>query len=383
MQIDIALSTHPSSPALDLMPIPSYVEKLDDVVLESYEDGIPDFLESELGKLYRSVFSSLPQFRIHGGVDNAITYVARSGSRILSILIYRIEGRKAVVVNQCFTLGDEEASRFSRYIFKRYPAVDAVMFRFVDNRLHDLTYPALVHRCSEDYVLTLPDSVDAYRSMLGKSTRSYVNRYMNKLKREHPNFSFEVLTGEEICEEDVFAVFEMNRVRMAERGLIYGFAPDYPAKATRLLRQAGMLCLLKIDGSICAGTILYCVEGEVYLDVLAHKSEYREVGLGTLCCYLSICECIHRNAKVYHFLWGRYDYKLRLGGIEKHLSEVMLYRSSLNMLLRPVPLLKQAAKGRFYAAKIWYQQFSENEGPGARIIGKILATLRRRRIEGV
>lgn len=381
MQMDIALSTDSSHTAFDLTPTPDHVEMLDDIVLETYEDGIPDFLKAELGRLYRSIFSSLPQFRIHGGADRAVTFVARSGPRILSVLIYRIEGRKAVVVNQCFTLSDEEVSRFVRYIFRRYPAVDAVGFNFVENRLHGLPYPMLAHRCSEDFVLKLPESIDAYRAMLGKSTRNYVNRYLNKLKRDYPEHSFEILSGDQICEEDVFAVFEMNRVRMAERGLVYGFAPDYPARTTRLLRQTGMLCLLRINGSICAGTILYCVDGEVYLDVLSHKSEYREVGLGTLCCYLSICECLRRNAKVFHFLWGRYDYKLRLGGIERHLCEVTIYRSSLGMLLRPLPVLKQAARGRLYAARIWYQQFSEDEKPGSRLIGKILDGMRRRRIE--
>lgn len=361
MQMEIALSPISSPHALVLAPAPDYVESLDDVILESYEEGIPDFLELELGRLYRSIFSSLPQFRIHGGAEYATTYVARAGSCILSVLIYRIEGRRAVVSNQCFTLHSEEIIRFMRYIFKRYPSVDAVSFRAVDNQLHSLPYPAQTYRCNEDYVLRLPDSVDAYHAQLGKSTRSYVNRYMNKLKRQYPGYSFEALTGDAICQEDVVAIFELNRARMGERGTTYGFAEDYPAKTTRLLKQVGLLCVLRIDGRICAGTILYCVHGEYFLDVLSHDSEFNDIGLGTLCCYLSICECIRRDGKVYHFLWGRYDYKLRLGGIERPLSDVSIYRSRLSMALRPVPVIGQAVKGQLYRMKMWLQQRSESE----------------------
>jgi hypothetical protein len=361
MQMEIALSPLPSNHAFVLAPNPDYVESQDNIILESYEDGIPDFLGGELGRLYRSIFSSLPQFRIHGGADQAITLVARTRTCILSVLIYRVEGRRVEVLNQCFVLQDEEITRFTRYIFERYPLVDSVSFRTVDNQMSSLPHPAQVYQCSEDFVLRLPDSVDAYHASLGKSTRQYVNRYLKKLKQLHPGFSFEALTGDDIREEDVHAIFDLNRARMGVRGTSYGFADDYPAKTTQLLKEVGLLCVLRIDGRVCAGTILYCVEGEYYLDVLSHDSMFNDIGLGTLCCYLSICECIRRNGRVYHFLWGRYDYKLRLGGIERPLSEVTLYRSRLPMVLRPVPVIKQAAKGQLYKMKMWLRQRSNTE----------------------
>lgn len=361
MQMEIVLGPTSSNHAFALAPIPDYVESYDDVILESYEDGIPDFLHGELGRLYRSIFSSVPQFRIHGGADHATTFVARNQTGILSVLIYRVEGRRVVVLNQCFTLQDEEITRFTHYIFKRYPLVDAIGFRVVDNQMRSLPLPAQVYQCSEDYVLRLPDSVDAYHANLGKSTRHYVSRYLKKLKQLHPGYSFEAYTGDDIREDDVFAIFDLNRARMAERGMTYGFADDYPAKTTRLLREIGLLCVLRINDRVCAGTVLYCVEGEYYLDVLSHDSTFNDIGLGTLCCYLSICECIRRGGRIYHFLWGRYDYKLRLGGTERPLFEVTLYRSRLPMMLRPVPVLKQAAKGQLYRMKMWWQQRSNVE----------------------
>jgi hypothetical protein len=362
-----------------LTSVPNHTEALGDIVHESYEGGMPAFLEHELGRLYRSIFSSLPQFRIRGGADNASVYVARSEERILSALIYRIEGSTAVVANQCFTLGDAEAARFANYMFKRFPQLDTICFKAVESRLHSPSYPMLLSRFSEDFVLELPATVEDYHAHLGKSTRSYVNRYLKKLSRNYPGFSFEVCCGEEVREADVAVVFEMNRQRMEERGMPYGFSADYPARTTQLLRETGLLCLAKVDGVICAGTVLYQVEGEYFLDVLSHKSEYNDVGMGTLCCYLSICECIRRGGKAYHFLWGRYDYKTRLGGVERTLSEVTLYRSRLSMIKRPVPVLRQTAKGRLRDMKKAIHERMQQEGVFARVAGRLLAYYRRMR----
>ena len=375
------LRSLPSNHAFVLAPVPDHTETMDDVVLESYDEGVPDFLEYELGRLYRSVFCSLTQFRIHGGAENASVYVAHAGGHIRSILLYRIEGRKVVVINQCFTLEDAELARFAAYIFQRFSHVDAISFRVIDCQVRNSAYPVQAHRCSEDFVLALPRTVEEYHSSLGKSTRSYVNRYLNKLRRTHPSFTFEVHSGESICQQDVEAVFLMNRQRMAERGMSYGYDAGYPARTTQLLRETGLLCLAKIDGSICAGTILYEVEGEYYLDVLSHKSEYSDLGLGTLCCYLSIGECIRRGGKVYHFLWGRYDYKLRLGGVERPLSEATFYRSRLHMLMHPLPVLKHAAKGRLLQMKRTMYEMAERDQMLGRVGVKLLQRLRRTRAE--
>lgn len=375
------LSSPSSSHAFVLTPSPNHSEMIADLVLESYDEGIPDFLEHDLARLYRSVHSSLPQFRIHGGAENARVYVAHSAGRVVSALIYRIDGRQAVVINQCFVLDDAELSLFAAYIFKRFPQVDAIACRIVESRLHSIRYPLQVYQCSEDYVLKLPATIEEYHAQLGKSTRSYVNRYLNKLRRLHPTFIFEVHTGSDIRGEDVVAVFDMNRQRMSERGTYYGYSADYPERTTQLLRESGVLCLARINGEICAGTILYEVEGEYFLDVLSHRSEYNDIGLGTLCCYLSICECIKRGGSVYHFLWGRYDYKLRLGGVERPMSAVTLYRSRMHMLLRLDIALTQAGQGAMFKSKRRIREFSEREGVLSRLVGKLLSSGRRMRAE--
>jgi hypothetical protein len=358
--------------ATALAPVPCHRESIDNSIAECYEREIPAFVDGEMRRLYRSIYSSLPQFRIHGGAENASVYVARQSTRVSCVLLYHVNGREVGVVNQCVSLEQKEISRFADFIFRRLPGTDTIRFHVIDVALQSPAYPMQVSQCSEDFVLDLPASTDAYYSRLGKSTRSYINRYLNKAKRGYPSFTFEAFAGSDIRTEDVRAIFEMNRVRMAERGFKYAHREDYPECTMPLLEQVGLLCAIRIDGEVCAGTILYCIEGEYYLEVLSHKADFNELGLGTLCCYLSICECIRREGKAYHFLWGRYDYKTRLGGMERPLSDVVIYRSRLHLLKYAVPALKRAARGMLYRAKTWVQVAAEKEQPIACFLSRVI-----------
>lgn len=367
--------------ALALAPDVTYRESFNDYVCECYEDEIPDFVDSELRRLYRSRFSSLPHFNIHGGSENASVYVARNSSKALSVLLYRIVGRQVEVINQCATLTEWEISCFSEFIFRHLPYVDIVRFRAIEVKAPSFPFPFQIYQCNEDFVLSLPLTIDEYFSRLGKSTRSYINRYKNKAKRNHPSFTFEACSGTDIKESDVGAIFEMNRSRMAERGYEFGYSEDYPTRTTPLLREIGLLCVVRIDGQICAGTIQYCVGGEYFLEVISHKTEYNDIGLGTLCCYLSICECIQREGKAYHFLWGRYDYKTRLGGVARSLSNVVVYRSRIHLLMHFLPALKEAIKGNIYRSKQWVKTAAANNQPIARFISNAFERLKRNRIK--
>lgn len=96
-----------------------------------------------------------------------------------------------------------------------------------------------------------------------------------------------------------------------------------------------MLSLLRLDGRICAGTINFRAGDNYFLEVIAHDPAYNDYRLGTLCCYLTICECIAREGKEYHFLWGAHDYKFRLLGVQRELDHLTIYRSRRHALLYP------------------------------------------------
>lgn len=113
---------------------------------------------------------------------------------------------------------------------------------------------------------------------------------------------------------------------------------------------------MTIDGQVCAGTINYRVADNYFLQVVAHAPAYDDYGLGTLCCYLTICECIARRGDEYHFLWGRYEYKYRLLGVERDLSHLLIYRSRLHMALNGRTTLRHLYGGKMYELRDWMEQ---------------------------
>jgi hypothetical protein len=134
-------------------------------------------------------------------------------------------------------------------------------------------------------------------------------------------------------------------------------------RIVRLARQCGMIGIMSLDGRICAGVINFRAGENYFLETLAHDPLYNEYRLGTLCCYLTICECIARGGNEYHFLWGHYDYKSRLLGVARDLDHVTIYRSLLQMVLRADTVLLNMANSRVRRAKVWLHNAERAESP--------------------
>ena len=70
-------------------------------------------------------------------------------------------------------------------------------------------------------------------------------------------------------------------------------------------------------------------------------------------CFLSIRDAINRGGKEYHFLWGRYEYKYRLMGVQRDLDRLVIYRSQRHLLLNANVALKTAFRGYGRQLKQW------------------------------
>jgi CelD/BcsL family acetyltransferase involved in cellulose biosynthesis len=89
------------------------------------------------------------------------------------------------------------------------------------------------------------------------------------------------------------------------------------------------------------------VGGEVFMHVIAHDPAYDDLRLGLLCCALTIEDAIAKGCQQFHFLWGRYDYKTRLGGEREVLSQVLVFRDAWSLVQQPGPLMAHLlASGR-------------------------------------
>ncbi len=372
---DLSQTAAPELPLDALAGMPMQAPSWAGISTEWYENEIPDFSEETMERLYGNLFSSMAHFRVRGGADNASTFVARRGSEIISLLLFRRRRGKLNVLNEGMRLDSEEARCFADYAFDRYKSVNVIQFHAVDPGELDLPYPTQRFNCLEDIVLDAPPTPETYLASLGKSTRSYLNRYRRKLQRDFPSFRHEVVDGKAVDERQVREIVQLNRTRMNAKGRESIIDDRETRQIIRMVRECGSVGIVTIDGRLCAGAINYRCGDNYFLDVIAHDPAYNDYRLGTLCCYLTISEYIARGCQQYHFLWGQYDYKYRLGGVRRDLADVIIYRSGAQMLLNGQISLQHMTRAGIRGTRIAVQRILQGSGPLARL-AQWLAKLR-------
>jgi CelD/BcsL family acetyltransferase involved in cellulose biosynthesis len=334
-----------------------------EVTISLYEGAVPEFAAGELERLYRNPYCTLLHHALHGALDGSTgTYVARRNGVTTAVLLYRREGDTLRVLNEQLRIDGEEMDCFARHVFAACFDLKVIIFHAVAIAGGGISLPYQHFRCTEDIVLELPADVDAYRSRLGKSTRSYLSRYLNRLRRAFPDMEHQVVDGSEVGEEDLLAIIRMNAARM--QGKQHDSYID-EAEARRILtmvRRHGLVSLLRLNGELCAGAINLRYGGNYFLKVIAHDPAYDSYRLGTLCCFLTICACIERGGEEYHFLWGRYEYKYRLAGVQRDLEHVALYRSRRTLLRNGGMAMRNAMIGCRLQARGWMLAKAREQG---------------------
>lgn len=349
----------------------------DDVFIVCYENAVPPFIEAELERLYGNIFSTLAEISTYrGNLENINTFVAYRATDLISVLLFERNATSAKVINEGIRIDSGELQLFADFIFSTYGSVKVISLHAVESEIGMLRFPKQCFNCLEDIVLTLPETVEEYRAGLGKATRSYLSRYMNKLKRDFPLLRHRVYIRKEIEEKHIHAIIRLNNARMTAKGK----TPQKNDKddqavqrVVQLARACGLVSIVEIDGRVCAGTINYQAGDNYFLDVISHDSAYNDYRLGTLCCFFTIGECIARRGKEYHFLWGRNDYKFRLGGVRRGLDHLAIYRSRKHMILNSGVVLKNAARHYEREVRLWLQDIRHRDGFISRLVNKLMS----------
>ncbi|WP_460839355.1 GNAT family N-acetyltransferase [Noviherbaspirillum agri] len=336
--------------------------------IRCHDNEIPPFADEALRQLYGNLFSSLAYNKVFGGAENASTYVVRDGEEIVCVWLFRHEGNVVRVINEGMRPDRDEVMRFASTVFASYPSAHMIAFHAIQAQRWQLPYPSQQYHCLEDMVLQMPRTAADYLASLGKSTRSYVNRYLNKLKRDFPGFRFQAFEAVQIQPQQVHEIIELNRSRMQGKGKVSINDEKTAQRILRLSQQCGFIGAIMIDGRICAGTINYRVGDNYFLEVLAHDPVYNDYRIGTLCCYLTICECIARGGKEYHFLWGQDEYKSRLLGVQRDLDHVVIYRSRLHVLRHIPEVLRNLSGAWARRLRMWLRQARRENSFMARLV---------------
>jgi CelD/BcsL family acetyltransferase involved in cellulose biosynthesis len=348
----------------------------DEIEISCYENDVPAFIEPELEQLYGSIYASLAQFRIYSDGADTSTYIARRGGQTVAIFLFCLRGNAVHVLNETFRVERSEVACFARHVFASYPEIAIIRFKAVDTDVDRLPYPFQRHNHVEDIVLALPPSAEAYFDMLGKGTRRNFKRHLRQLEERVPGWRYRLAVGRDIDEQAVRTIVELNRKRMAGKCKSSDIDDLETQRIIRLAKECGIVGVIEIDGRVCAGTIGFRAGDNYFLNVLAHDPAYDQYWLGILCCYHTICECIARGGREFHFLWGEYAYKYMLMGVKRDLDNLIVYRSRRHLLLNAEVAVRAWVAGSMRRLRTWLHAQSRSDTLVAKISLGILERMR-------
>jgi Acetyltransferase (GNAT) domain len=179
-----------------------------------------------------------------------------------------------------------------------------------------------------DYVVSLPETVDAYVASLGTKTRRQLRRADRLAKRElGSRLTCEYLSSTGIDEGAIRSLVRLNALRLRAKRQRIPWTQQAIAQHARLARQCGMLCRFKVDDSVVAGSLSFCHGDEAFLGFIAHHPKYDKFRLGVICLLRTVERLIQRRFRSYHLLWGDGPQRERFGGRPVQLQRVLYFRN--------------------------------------------------------
>lgn len=342
----------------------------ENLAIRCYQNDIPSFVKGEMERLYQNCFSSTAAE--HVDVSNTSTYVVCDGQRPITIFLFQCEKRRVKVVNGVIQISTEDLRRFADYIFDHYKSVNTIGFQSIRADHTRLTFPCQHFNASEDIVLTLPDTAQAYLDSLGKSTRKYIKYHLNRPKRHFPTYCYRVCVGEQIDEQLVQDIIDLNTARMGDKNKRSTIDEEQRNWIVKIAKMYGFIGVATINGRVCAGVICSRVGANYFMHVIAHDPQYNEYRLGMLCCYTTICEAIACGGKEFHFLWGQGEYKYRLLGVQRDLDNLTIYRSRAHYFFNLGLVLQNVFASYLRRLKVRLEKTAGTKTFSSRLIGGLL-----------
>jgi hypothetical protein len=350
----------------------------DDFII-ACEDKVPPFMGEILDELHGSIFSSIPHLEVHDNLHNANSYIAVKDRQVVAALLFKQDQHEVTVINEVFRICSDEIERFAGYIFNTYGSVRKIIFNAISSDAENPGYPVQRFPGTEYIIVSLPPTEEEYAAKLGKATRKNIKHHLSRLKRTFPSFIHEVQESGNISEKDLLSIIEFNRMRMADKHKIFHLSQDEIARIIRLVKLCGFISLIRIDGEVRAGAICYQTGKTVTSHVNAHDPQYNQYRLGTLSCYLAICESIRRGMKEFNLEWGGEEYKYSLLGVDRPFERVLIYRSYMHLISDSRTILKIKANNRLQAAKIWLIDQSKKDSHFAKYLNSFIGAVKRKK----
>ncbi len=303
---------------------------------------LPGYLWPALHQRYQSIFCSEPHLRVHGSLGPDIqAWVARREGRIAEIMLFRIQGRVVRIINEMHGIDAGVLVAFYQNLSRVYPRVDAIQLHAI--RIHgDCQYLwCMQTEFSEDYLLQLPASVDEWQAGLSSRTREKLRYQQRRSRRKQSDLRFRQVHAGDISDAQFDRILHLSRLRMQGKGRPFNLDEDERRSLRSIMQECGELSVIEIGDEIVAGLLCTKLGKSVFMHVIAHDPRHDDLRLGFLCCAMTIEAAIEHGITHFHFLWGYYDYKVRLGGERKPLYQAVLFKSWLHGMSHPLMLARQ------------------------------------------
>lgn len=353
----------------------------DGIAITCYHNLIPPFVEDALEQRYGALFSSLAAMKAYDAdLAGTSVFMATRDAEIVMVWLFQRQGKGVRVLNESIAVNEDEATRFADWIFASFPEVETITINCADTAIRQLRWPLQTHNCSEDSVLELPAKMEDYLARLGKTTRKNIHRYTTRLKEQFPTFQYSVTFRDEIDPKQISEIVRLNRLRMMLKGKVPGITPADQQAMLNMARRHGMLLIATIDGRICAGALVFQVRDNYFSFVRTHDPAYNQYRLGLVGACLMIQECIARQGKELHFMWGREPHKAMLLGVEKPLFRLTIYRSRFQFLLNLRLVLANVCEAYQRRLRTWLvDKMHRDDDAVTRIAGGMRRLARRMR----
>jgi CelD/BcsL family acetyltransferase involved in cellulose biosynthesis len=300
---------------------------------------LPGYIWPALHGLYQSIFCSEPHLRNHDSLRPGVqAWVARRNGDITGLILFQVKGRVARVINEMHALDAAKLNQFAQALFHEHTQVDVICLHAVRIEGNGLSLPLLQTEYSEDYLLHLPDSAEAWKGGLSSQTREKIRYHYRRSCRKQPDLNFRQIDGHDMSDAQFDRILQLSQARMSHKGRSFNMSEREVRCLRTMIRECGQLSVIEIQGEICAGLLCTRLGKSIFMHVIAHDPQHDDLRLGFLCCVLTIEAAIASRAEQFHFLWGFYDYKTRLGGQKKSLYRAVVFRSWWHGLSHPLLL---------------------------------------------
>ena len=358
-------------------PFASHAEK---TIVSSrfYENGIPDFAEAALERLYANIYCTLTRIGIYERLDDIHTFAAADEHDIVLLILFRIDRDTVRMVNQQVALSAGDLAYFAANVFSRYPAARRIEGYALDTRIDASTFafPVQVLPQLEENVVQLPPSADAYMRQLGKSTRELLRRSMRKCAAHFPSCRFEVLSTHQITPRHVRELVHLTDQRMGARNAAPYVANTDIDRMVKLAHSHGYLGIMLIDESIVAASLYFKVGTRHFLHLVGHDPRFDAYRLGRQVTLHTISHAIAMGGRELWMMGGHHGWKSHFLARRTMLGSVTIYRSRAAALVCWRTLLRNAARSRLHYLRLLMGEAQAWDGAGSRLLGHALAALR-------